>query len=150
MDLTKNRYDTFDELREYCYRVASVVGLICIEIFGHRNPQTREYAVNLGLALQLTNILRDVHTDWQQNRIYIPQEEMARFGYTEQALAQGDYNAAFIDLMQFQAQRAWDLLSNSRKIASSRGPSYHVFGTDYGQNLCPVAREDPARQLRYF
>ena len=94
MDLTKNRYDTFDELREYCYRVASVVGLICIEIFGYRNPQTREYAVNLGLALQLTNILRDVHTDWQQDRIYLPQEEMARFGYTEEALVRGDYNAA--------------------------------------------------------
>ena len=107
MDLTKNRYATFDELRAYCYRVASVVGLICIEIFGYSNPQTREYATNLGIALQLTNIMRDVHTDWQQNRIYLPQEEMARFGYAEQALARAEHNASFVELMRFQSRRAW-------------------------------------------
>ncbi len=107
MDLTQNRYATFDELRAYCYRVASVVGLICIEIFGYSNPQTREYAIDLGIALQLTNIMRDVHTDWQQNRIYLPQEEMARFGYAEQALARAEHNASFVELMRFQSQRAW-------------------------------------------
>ena len=144
MDLTKNRYDTFDELREYCYRVASIVGLICIEIFGYRNPQTREYAVNLGLALQLTNILRDVHTDWQQNRIYLPQEEMARFGYTEQALAQGDYNAAFIDLMQFQAQRAWDYYQTAEKLlpAEDRATMFsaQIMGKIYAQLLVKIQR----------
>ena len=144
MDLTKNRYDTFDELREYCYRVASVVGLICIEIFGYRNPQTREYAVNLGLALQLTNILRDVHTDWQQNRIYLPQEEMARFGYTEQALTRGDYNAAFVDLMQFQAQRAWTFYQTAEELLPAEDRkamfSAQIMGKIYAQLLVKIQR----------
>ena len=144
MDLTKNRYDTFDELREYCYRVASVVGLICIEIFGYRNSQTREYAVNLGLALQLTNILRDVHTDWQQNRIYLPQEEMEKFGYTEQALARGDYNAAFIDLMRFQAQRAWAYYQTAEELlpAEDRATMFsaQIMGKIYAQLLVEIQR----------
>ena len=144
MDLTKNRYATFDELREYCYRVASVVGLICIEIFGYRNSQTREYAVNLGLALQLTNILRDVHTDWQQDRIYLPQEEMARFGYTEKALARGDYNAAFIDLMRFQAQRAWTFYQTAEEFlpAEDRSAMFsaQIMGKIYAQLLVKIQR----------
>lgn len=144
MDLTKNRYDTFDELREYCYRVASVVGLICIEIFGYRNPQTREYAVNLGLALQLTNILRDVHTDWQQDRIYLPREEMEKFGYTEKALAQGDYNAAFIDLMRFQAQRAWDYYQKAEELLPAEDRtamfSAQIMGKIYAQLLVKIQR----------
>ena len=144
MDLTKNRYDTFDELREYCYRVASVVGLICIEIFGYRNPQTREYAVNLGLALQLTNILRDVHTDWQQDRIYLPREEMEKFGYTEQVLARGDYNAAFIDLMRFQAQRAWDYYQKAEELLPAEDRtamfSAQIMGKIYAQLLVKIQR----------
>ena len=146
MDLNKNRYVTFEELREYCYRVASVVGLICIEIFGYRNSQTREYAVNLGLALQLTNILRDVHTDWQQNRIYLPQEEMARFGYTEQALARGDYNAAFIDLMRFQAQRAWTFYQTAEELlpAEDRAAMFsaQIMGKIYAQLLVKIQQAD--------
>ncbi len=144
MDLTKNRYATFDELREYCYRVASVVGLICIEIFGYRNPQTREYAVNLGLALQLTNILRDVHADWQQDRVYLPQEEMARFGYTEKALARGDYNAAFVDLMRFQAQRAWTFYQTAEELlpAEDRAAMFsaQIMGKIYAQLLVNIQR----------
>lgn len=144
MDLTKNRYDTFDELRTYCYRVASVVGLICIEIFGYRNPQTREYAVNLGLALQLTNILRDVHADWQQNRIYLPQEEMARFGYAECALARGDYNAAFVGLMRFQAQRAWTYYQTAEKLLPAEDRkamfSAQIMGKIYAQLLVKIQR----------
>ena len=106
MDLTQNRYQTFADLYQYCYRVASVVGLICIEIFGYHNPQTKDYAINLGLALQLTNIMRDVHTDYQINRIYLPQEDLLQFDYTQEDLAQKTYNTAFVNLMAFQAKRA--------------------------------------------
>jgi phytoene synthase len=105
MDLVKNRYETFDELYQYCYRVASVVGLICIEIFGYSNPQTKDYAINLGLALQLTNIMRDVHTDYLQNRIYLPAEDFETFSYTEKDLAQQHYNSSFVKMMTFQATR---------------------------------------------
>ena len=78
MDLEHSRYATFDELREYCWRVASTVGLICLNIFGCRHPGGRDYAMNLGLALQLTNIVRDVKTDLSRGRIYLPQDETAR------------------------------------------------------------------------
>ena len=83
MDLRRSRYDTFDELVGYCRRVASAVGMMCIEVFGCRDSRSREYAFNLGLALQLTNIIRDVKADLQQGRVYLPQEDLARFGVTE-------------------------------------------------------------------
>jgi phytoene synthase len=108
MDLPFRGYDTFDELRQYCYRVASVVGLMSIEIFGYRNPATRFYAENLGLALQLTNILRDLKSDALRGRIYLPREELKRFGYSEEDLRGRLRNAAFNDLMRFQCGRARD------------------------------------------
>ena len=89
MDISKTRYATFEELREYCYRVASSVGLVCIEIFGYEDPDAREHAVDLGLAMQLTNILRDVEEDMERGRVYIPQEELARFGCSEEDIFQG-------------------------------------------------------------
>jgi len=94
-DLIVQRYETFEELREYCYSVASVVGLIVIEIFGYRYEQTKSYAVNLGYALQLTNILRDVKADKDRGRIYLPLEDLRRFGYSEQELLEEVYNDAF-------------------------------------------------------
>ena len=105
-DLIKDRFENFDELREYCYRVASVVGLICLQIFGYDNDDAKEYAVDLGLAMQLTNIIRDVREDLEMGRVYLPQDEMARFGYSEEDLRNGVRNQAFMDLMQFQSQRA--------------------------------------------
>ena len=105
-DLVKTRYRDFDELREYCYRVASVVGLVCIQIFQYRDPAAREYAVDLGLAMQLTNIIRDVREDWHMGRVYLPQDEMARFGYSEEQLGAGVHNDAFVELLRFQEQRA--------------------------------------------
>ena len=84
---------TFDELRLYCYRVASAVGLICIEIFGYRNPRTREYAENLGIAFQLTNIIRDVSEDAARGRIYLPLEDLARFGVSEDEILRGVVHA---------------------------------------------------------
>src|SRR5262245_37771206 len=79
MDLDHAQYETFEALYPYCYRVASAVGLACIEIFGYRDPRTRDYAVDLGVALQLTNILRDVQVDARAGRVYVPQEDLRRF-----------------------------------------------------------------------
>ena len=108
-DLVKTRYRDFGELREYCYRVASVVGLVCLQIFQYA-PQSaaaaRERAADLGLAMQLTNIMRDVREDWDLGRVYLPQDEMARFGYSEEQLAGGVRNDAFVALLRFQGQRA--------------------------------------------
>ena len=106
MDLSIARYPTFEDLRIYCYRVASAVGLVSIEIFGYRNARCRKYAVDLGLALQMTNIIRDVWKDFQAGRIYLPQEDLVRFHYSEADLAKRQYNEQFIQLMQFQASRA--------------------------------------------
>ncbi|HEU4725585.1 MAG TPA: presqualene diphosphate synthase HpnD [Candidatus Eisenbacteria bacterium] len=106
MDLTHARYDTFADLERYCYRVASVVGLICLRIFGDRDERGRAYAESLGLALQLTNILRDVGGDHAKGRIYLPSDERRRFGYSEEALARGERNEAFRQLMRHQAERA--------------------------------------------
>ncbi len=106
MDLKWHSYQTFADLREYCYRAASAVGLICIEIFGYESARTREYAVNLGLALQLTNILRDLKEDTTRGRIYIPIEDLERFGYSERELRANLYNAPFIELMKYEHFRA--------------------------------------------
>jgi phytoene synthase len=106
MDLENVRYDTFEALRVYCYRVASAVGLVSIEIFGYRNPACREYAIQLGLALQMTNIIRDVGKDLRNGRIYLPQEDLARFGYSTDDLRRQEYNESFVRLMEFEAARA--------------------------------------------
>lgn len=106
MDLRPVRYDSFEELRLYCYRVASAVGLVSIEIFGYRNPACRDYAIHLGLALQTTNIIRDVGKDLKNGRIYLPREDLARFNYSEEDLREQKHNDAFVRLMEFQAERA--------------------------------------------
>lgn len=106
MDLVKNRYASFEELKIYCYRVASTVGLISTEIFGYKHNGAKEYAVNLGIALQLTNILRDVSVDAEKNRIYLPAEDLQRFGYSEEELLAGTFNPQFQQLMNFEAKRA--------------------------------------------
>ena len=106
MDLAQTRYSTFHELVEYCRRVASTVGLICIEIFGYRDPRSRSYAVNLGIALQLTNIIRDVAADLSQGRVYIPAEDMSRFCVSENDLRAGVVTSAVRDLLRFECERA--------------------------------------------
>jgi len=116
MDLTHNRYLTFRELYEYCYRVAGVVGLMCIEIFGYRNPKAKDYAINLGVALQLTNIMRDLRVDAERGRIYLPQEDMARFGYTEGELVRSAYTPAFLELMRSTGARARTYFQNAREL----------------------------------
>ncbi len=114
MDLAVNRYETFDDLYLYCYRVAGTVGLLTSPIFGYSHEAALSHAVNLGVALQLTNILRDVGEDALLNRIYIPQDEMRRFGYSEEELKAGVVNKAFCELMRFQMARAEDYYQRSQ------------------------------------
>ena len=106
MDLEQVRYADFKALHLYCYRVASVVGLLAAEIFGYRERLTLKYAHDLGLAFQLTNIIRDVGEDARRGRIYLPQDELARFGVAEAELADARYTDNFRNLMKFQVERA--------------------------------------------
>ena len=106
MDLQRNRYLTFDDLQLYCYRVASTVGLMCIEIFGYKHESTRDFAINLGIALQLTNILRDIKKDAREGRIYLPKEDLKRFNYSEADLLNLTYNDNFTQMMKYEVSRA--------------------------------------------
>ncbi len=118
-DLIQSRYETFEELKEYCYSVASVVGLMCIEIFGYKYDETREYAVNLGYALQLTNILRDIRQDKERGRIYLPQEDLRRFDYSQEDLQNEVYNDNFIELMSFETRRVREYFHKARAALRS-------------------------------
>lgn len=106
MDLQKDRYKSFEDLQLYCYRVASTVGLMCIEIFGYKHPSTKQFAVDLGIALQMTNILRDIGKDAKNGRIYLPQEDLIKFNYSEQEILSLIYNDNFKDLMVYESGRA--------------------------------------------
>lgn len=124
MDLEKTRYATLEELELYCYRVASVVGLLSIEIFGYRNPACRDYAIALGKALQFTNILRDVGNDAERGRIYLPQTELDRFGVKPEEILSGEYSERFCALATDFAGRA------------------KAFYRDAGQKLSASDRKD--------
>jgi len=115
MDLSKKRYQTFEELQQYCYYVASAVGLVCKEIFGSKNPSMREYAINLGLAFQLTNILRDLVEDAGRDRIYLPLDDVKRFGYSEGMLLERKDNKNFHDLMEYETHRALGFYETAAK-----------------------------------
>ena len=106
MDLEQSRYKDFKDLSLYCHRVASVVGLLSAEIFGYQHRQTLKYAHSLGTAFQLTNILRDIREDAQRGRIYLPQDELEKFGVTEQDIINNKQSEAFNKLMRFQSERA--------------------------------------------
>jgi phytoene synthase len=106
MDLFNNRYVTFEELSLYCYRVASVVGLICLHIFGVTSPRAQDYAVDLGMAFQMTNILRDLGADAMQGRIYLPLEDLRACNYPETSMLQQTYSPEFQALMRRETARA--------------------------------------------
>jgi phytoene synthase len=106
MDLDAVVYETEDELYPYCYRVASAVGLAAIEIFGYTDPGARQYATSLGIALQLTNIIRDVGSDARAGRVYVPRQDLRKFGVTPDDLRAGRYTDGFVFLMAHQAARA--------------------------------------------
>jgi len=106
MDLVNSRYQTFDDLYAYCYKVASVVGFVCLHVFGFEDEAALEYGEYCGIGFQLTNILRDIAEDAQRERIYLPLEDLERFGYPKEALFQHEVNQHFLDLMKFQVARA--------------------------------------------
>jgi phytoene synthase len=106
MDLTPHTYDRFADLEQYCYRVASVVGLACIHIWGFATERAKEYAVHAGTAFQLTNILRDLGEDAARQRVYLPREDLERFGYAADRLRRGERGEEFRSLMQFEIARA--------------------------------------------
>jgi phytoene synthase len=153
MDLHPRRYATFAELYEYCIRVASAVGLLCVEIFGCRDPGSRQYAIELGVALQLTNILRDVPDDFARGRVYLPQEDLARFACTERDLAAeiargggGVRSDAVREMLAFQAARARDYYAradaafpraDARRLVAAR-----IMGAIYRGILTRIERAD--------
>ncbi len=106
MDLTKHRYRDFAELKPYCHRVAGVVGLVSAEIFGYTNARTLDYAENLGMAFQLTNIIRDVGEDARRDRVYLPLDELAQFNVSVADILHARHSDAFEQLMRFQTERA--------------------------------------------
>ena len=108
MDLTLGEYPTFDRLREYCYRVAGTVGLTCLHVFGFDDPHAPDLAEKLGIAFQLTNILRDVCGDYEIGRVYLPLEDLAKFGVRPVALKSGPVTPEVRALLEFETQRAWD------------------------------------------
>jgi phytoene synthase len=112
-DIEKHRYRTFDELAEYCYGVASTVGLMAMHIIGFQDNRALPYAVKLGVALQLTNILRDVGEDWRNGRLYLPQDELAQFGLSEADVAAGLVDDRWRALMQYQIQRTRQLFDEA-------------------------------------
>lgn len=113
MDLTKARYETFEELYDYCYKVAGVVGLIMLKILGHDNNDAETHAIELGIAMQLTNMLRDIKEDFQRGRIYLPQKEMERFSVTRDTITHEVVDHNFIELMKFQMRRAREFYQKS-------------------------------------
>jgi 15-cis-phytoene synthase len=116
MDLDTTRYQTFPELVEYCRRVASAVGLICIKVFGCRSERSRDYALNLGVALQLTNILRDVKADLARGRVYLPLEDLATYGCTVDDLAAGTMTESIRRVVEFECRRAREFYRRAADI----------------------------------
>lgn len=115
MDLNKRRYNNFEELESYCYHVAGVIGLMCIEIFGYKDSSTKNYAINLGKALQLVNIARDLKEDATRSRVYLPKDEMVKFGYSEEELLSSTYNSNFIALMADHCKRAQNFFQKAQE-----------------------------------
>ena len=147
MDLDISRYETFDDLREYCHKVASVVGLVSIRIFGHDDhPEVEKYAVDLGLAMQLTNILRDIKEDAGRDRVYLPQDELRSFGCSEDDLTNGVINEPFRELMRFQIERARDCFESGRKLIPLLAPDARactaVLSGVYGSILDRIEAAD--------
>lgn len=138
-DLVKSRYQNFDELYDYSYKVASVVGLMTSEVFGYSNPKAVEHAVDLGIAMQLTNILRDIGEDLERNRIYLPQDELDEFGLSESDLFNHTLDERFISFMEFQIKRANDYYESSDKGIS-------MLSRDSRLPVC-LARENYSRIL---
>ena len=146
MDLAKNRYKNFQELERYCYHVAGTVGLLCNHLFGLDDERGRAYALLLGTAFQLTNILRDIGSDAQRGRIYIPLEELARFGLTEESILKAEKSPSMDHLLIFQADRAEGYFKKAyetlpQKIRNQMIPAA-MMDAIYHQILKKIRREN--------
>jgi phytoene synthase len=150
MDLDRVAYDTADDLYPYCYRVASAVGLACIEIFGYTDPRAREYAVHLGTALQLTNIIRDVGPDARAGRVYVPQEDLRAFGVTVDDLREGRYTEQFVRLMTHQAARARRFYRFAWQNFPAADARALVAAEIMGRIYLALLEEIEARRFRVF
>ena len=129
MDLTTNSYQNFEDLYQYCYRVASVVGLVCIEIFEYTDPKAKEFATDMGIAMQMTNILRDIEEDCGRGRVYLPQNELAEYGVTPEALQAGDTGPEYRAMMAQQVSRAREYFDRSAGLLPLLAPR---------SRLCPA------------
>jgi phytoene synthase len=145
MDLDTVRYENFEQLELYCYRVASVVGLLSIEIFGYENPACRDYAISLGQALQLTNILRDVKNDAARGRIYLPQTELKKFNVSEAEILDSKYSERYLALARSVAERAkgfYRLAQKTLPSADRRGMvAAELMGNVYWRLLQKLEQE---------
>jgi phytoene synthase len=146
MDLMPLRFATFQDLYVYCYRVASVVGLSCIHIWGFTDEKAKEYAEAAGIAFQLTNILRDLGEDAGRGRVYLPREDLDRFAYSEDSLRRGERSPAFRDLMAFEAERARRFYDQSRPLTELLYPAgravFQVMSRTYRGLLDAIAAAD--------
>jgi phytoene synthase len=150
MDLDHSTYATFDALYPYCYRVASAVGLCSIAIFGYTDPRAREYAVDLGIALQLTNILRDVEPDARMGRVYLPQEDLRRFGVTAADLREGRYSDDFVAMMRWEAGRAREYYARAWR-ALPEVDRHRLFAAEImGRTYFALLGAIEARRFRVF
>ena len=145
MDLEGRRHATFDELHQYCLRVASAVGLICLEIFGYRNQRARNYAITLGVALQLTNIIRDVSADAARGRLYLPLEDLERFGCSEADVRSGRLTKPMTALLRYQCARARQYYQRARaelpREDARRLAAAEIMGAIYFAILRRIERE---------
>ncbi len=134
MDLTVRTYPTFDRLREYCYRVAGTVGLTCTHVFGFSDARALDLAEKLGLAFQLTNIIRDVREDYKLGRVYLPEEDLQRYGVSPDDFARGEATLGVRELLRFETERAWQLYEEGSALlalidADSRGALWLLVHT---------------------
>jgi squalene synthase HpnC len=134
MDLTVQAYPTFDRLREYCYRVAGTVGLTCTHVFGFKDARALDLAEKLGLAFQLTNIIRDVHEDYKLGRVYLPEEDLQRYGVSPEDFGRSEATLGVRELLRFESERAWQIYQEGSALlglidADSRGALWLLVHT---------------------
>jgi phytoene synthase len=146
MDLTVHTYPTFERLKEYCYRVAGTVGLTCTHVFGFRDSRALDLAEKLGLAFQLTNIIRDVHEDYKLGRMYLPEEDLARYGISPSSFGLREATLGVRELLRFEAERAWQLYKQGAELLNlidedSRGTLWLLAHT-YSALLARIESQD--------
>jgi phytoene synthase len=149
-DLDQTRYETWEQLETYCYRVASVVGLLSLEIFGYQNARSRDYAIALGHALQLTNILRDVQNDASRGRIYLPKTEMEKFSVTETEILRGEYSERYAQLAASVAARARQHYQRARELLPPEDRRAMVAAEMMGAVYWRLLRRLEARNFNVF